>query len=182
MFHAYIIPIATCFIYTLYHFYAFSGTNLFTRCHSASSCFMLFLVPEKLFCEYSRNCTKQRPKSLFFQHVHGVRRRDEGGHRGAQTTPRRGWPPCRANRWCGPLGPPPTLPLRLFIPSDAKTLKDEAIFPEEFRSAAAIDDKFRGTEVSVPARCRDGELPPEPSPSTPPPSSSPLLIPMMRRE
>ena len=39
MFHAYIIPIATCFIYTSYHFYAFSGTNLLTRCRSASSLF-----------------------------------------------------------------------------------------------------------------------------------------------
>ena len=42
MFHAYIMPIATCFIYTLYHFYAFSGTNLLTRCHCASSCFLMF--------------------------------------------------------------------------------------------------------------------------------------------
>ena len=55
-------------------------------------------------------------------------------------------------------------------------------FHKEFRNAAAIVDKFRGTEVSVPARCRDGELPPEPSISTPSPSSSPLLTPMMRRE
>ena len=39
MFHAYIIPIATCFVYTSYHFYAFSGTNLLTRCRSASSLF-----------------------------------------------------------------------------------------------------------------------------------------------
>ena len=39
MFHAYIIPIATCFIYTLYGFYPFSETNLLTRCHGASSLF-----------------------------------------------------------------------------------------------------------------------------------------------
>ena len=39
MFHAYIMPIATCFIYTFISFYAFSGTNLLTRCHSASSLF-----------------------------------------------------------------------------------------------------------------------------------------------
>ena len=39
-----------------------------------------------------------------------------------------------------------------------------------------------GDKISVPARCRDGEFPPESSPSTPPPSSSPLLTPMMRRE
>jgi hypothetical protein len=38
-------------------------------------------------------------------------------------------------------------------------------FPEQFRSSAAIEDKFWGTEVSVPAPCRDGEVPPEPSPS-----------------
>ena len=109
-------------------------------------CFLLFLVSESYFWKYSRNCTKQKARSLFFQHVHGVRRRDEGEHRGGQTTPRRGWAPCRACLWFGPLGGPLTSPLRLFIPSDAKTLKYQANFHEEFRSAAAIDDKFRGTE------------------------------------
>jgi hypothetical protein len=38
-------------------------------------------------------------------------------------------------------------------------------FLEQFRSAAAVEDKFRGTEVSILAPCRDGEVPPEPSPS-----------------
>jgi hypothetical protein len=38
-------------------------------------------------------------------------------------------------------------------------------FPEEFRSSAAIEDKFQGIEVSVLAPCQDGEVPPEPSPS-----------------
>ena len=39
MFHAVIMLIDTCFGCTLYYFYAFSGTNLLTRCHSASSVF-----------------------------------------------------------------------------------------------------------------------------------------------
>jgi hypothetical protein len=39
------------------------------------------------------------------------------------------------------------------------------IFKKEFRSSAATTDEFRGTEVSVPAPCRDREVPPEPSPS-----------------
>ena len=39
MFHAVIMLIATCFGCTLYYFYAFSGTNLLTRCLSASSVF-----------------------------------------------------------------------------------------------------------------------------------------------
>jgi hypothetical protein len=40
-----------------------------------------------------------------------------------------------------------------------------AFFPEQFCSSVAIEDKFWGTEVSVPATCQDGEVPPEPSPS-----------------
>jgi hypothetical protein len=57
------------------------------------------------------------------------------------------------------------MPLRLYKASGRKTLRESAFFPEQFRSAAAIKDKFRGTEVSIPAPCRDGEVPPEPSPS-----------------
>jgi hypothetical protein len=55
-------------------------------------------------------------------------------------------------------------------------------FQIKFRSTTAVADEIQGTEVSVPAPCRDEELPLEPSPSTPPPSSSSLLSPMMRRE
>jgi hypothetical protein len=40
-----------------------------------------------------------------------------------------------------------------------------AFFREQFRSSAAVKDKFRGTKVSIPAPCRDGEVPPEPPPS-----------------
>jgi hypothetical protein len=39
------------------------------------------------------------------------------------------------------------------------------IFKKEFCSCAAADDEFWGTEVSVLAPCRDGEVPLEPSPS-----------------
>jgi hypothetical protein len=57
------------------------------------------------------------------------------------------------------------MPLCLYKASGQKTLKESVKFLEQFRSAAAIEDKFWGTEVSVPAACRDGEVPPEPSPS-----------------
>jgi hypothetical protein len=40
-----------------------------------------------------------------------------------------------------------------------------AIFEKEFCCSAAAADEFWGTDVSVPAPCRDGEVPPEPSPS-----------------
>jgi hypothetical protein len=36
MLHACFTPIALCFVYTSWHFYAFSETKLLTRCHSAA--------------------------------------------------------------------------------------------------------------------------------------------------
>jgi hypothetical protein len=39
------------------------------------------------------------------------------------------------------------------------------VFPEQFRSAASVKDKFWGTEVSILAPCWDGKMPPEPSSS-----------------
>ena len=60
--------------------------------------------------------------------------------------------------------------------------KSISINPRKVPSLPSSPTLVRGTEVSVLASCRDGELPPDPSPSTPPPSSSPLLTPMMRRE
>jgi hypothetical protein len=38
-------------------------------------------------------------------------------------------------------------------------------FEKKFCSSAAATDEFWETEVSIPAPCRDGEVPPEPSPS-----------------
>jgi hypothetical protein len=57
------------------------------------------------------------------------------------------------------------MPLRLYKASGWKTLGESANFQKQFRSSTAATNKFRGTEVSVPAPCRDGEVPPEPSPS-----------------
>ena len=52
-------------MHTLCHIRAFSGTNLLTRCRSASCCFLLFLVSEILVTKYSRNWTKSTPRFLF---------------------------------------------------------------------------------------------------------------------
>jgi hypothetical protein len=38
-------------------------------------------------------------------------------------------------------------------------------FSEEFCISATAVDEFWGIEVSIPAPCRDGEVPPEPSSS-----------------
>src|SRR3954447_6473825 len=48
MLHACLLSITLCFTGTCWCFYEFSATNILTRCHSASFCFLLFLIPEML--------------------------------------------------------------------------------------------------------------------------------------
>jgi hypothetical protein len=49
MLHAYFYTICLVFRYTSWHFYAISGTNLLTRCHSASSLFSAIFVFQKSY-------------------------------------------------------------------------------------------------------------------------------------
>jgi hypothetical protein len=62
MLHACFTPIALCFVYTSWRFYAFSRTNLLTRCNSASFCFLLFLcfrkVTQEIFSELDETKAK----------------------------------------------------------------------------------------------------------------------------
>jgi hypothetical protein len=49
MLHACFYTIFLVFRYTSWHFYAFFGTNLLTRCHSASSLFSIVFVFQKSY-------------------------------------------------------------------------------------------------------------------------------------
>jgi hypothetical protein len=49
MLHACFYTICLVFCYTSWHFYAFSGTNLLTRCHSVSSLFSAIFVFQKSY-------------------------------------------------------------------------------------------------------------------------------------
>src|SRR5215213_9348305 len=120
MFHATLLMIPTCFMHTLCHIYAFSGTNLLTRCRRASSCFLLFLVSEILVRKYSRNRTKSTPSTLFSPEAS---RTPESQQRGATGPPddrvaRPGPGPCPLV--CHRLVDPPRLPFRLYKLPDLK--------------------------------------------------------------
>src|SRR3954451_20009365 len=51
MLHACFVYDPTCFMCIFIQYLAFSGTNLLTRCHSANSCFLLFLYFRKVVQE-----------------------------------------------------------------------------------------------------------------------------------
>jgi hypothetical protein len=171
MLHACFYTICLVFRYTSWHFYAISRTNLFSRCHSASSLFSAIFVFQKSYIGNILGIGRNKfQKSYFPRKLSEDRKRAGGGPEAALTY-----------RWCGPgpgrttlvwgaPGCPLMMPIRLYKASGWKTLKESAKFPEQFRSAAAVEAKFQGTEVSIPAPCQDGEVPPEPSPSPSPPS------------
>jgi hypothetical protein len=93
MLHACFTQIALFFVYTLWHFYAFSRTNLLTRCHSVSSYFLLFLcfwkVTQEIFSELDETKAKV-PIYLTWRRSPKERRRGARGlhhHRVARATP-----------------------------------------------------------------------------------------------
>ena len=76
-----------------------------------------------------------------------------------QATPCLGaaWPWPAPRDGAGPSGAHrPRLSAHIFYDSE-KTLKNGVIIHEKFRSSAAIETKFRGSEGPFPAPCRDGD-------------------------
>jgi hypothetical protein len=68
MLHACFYTICLVFRYTSWRFYAISGTNLLTRCHSASSLFSAFFVFQKSYTGNILGIGRNKSqKSYFFR-------------------------------------------------------------------------------------------------------------------
>src|SRR5215203_4409909 len=157
MFHATLLMISTCFMHTLCHYYAFSGTNLLTRCRRASCCFLLFLVSEILVRKYSRNWTKSSPRVLFL-HEASRRPKREGSGATRRRHHRAAWPPLgRATLWCGALMPPLDLPFRLLKASVTKPPVPRATIRKTFQRRSRRESHLGGFRRSPPAPCRRGD-------------------------
>src|SRR3954470_22101162 len=90
---------------------AFSGTNLFTRCHSASSCFLLFLCFRKFLHEIFSELHGTKTQRLIIpSRSHSQKGRQSGATGRPDTRPAQAlvWL-CRACVWAP--WPPPTPPL-----------------------------------------------------------------------
>jgi hypothetical protein len=89
--HACFYTICLVFHYTLWHFYAFSGTNLLTSRHSASSLFLCFRkVTQEIFSELDET-KASRPE--FYRSFERTKEETEWGHEVAshQGGVARGW-------------------------------------------------------------------------------------------
>ena len=151
--------ILTCFIHIICHYYAFSGTNLLTRCRRASCCFLLFLVSEILVRKYSRNWTKSTPRGLFSTKLPEHRKRNEVGPRGGATLGRRGLEGARAALACGAPVTLPDLPFHLLKAFVAKTPVPRSTIRKTFQRRRR-QSHLGGFRRSPPAPCRRGESSP----------------------
>jgi hypothetical protein len=133
MLHACLYTILFVFCYTSWHFYAFSGTNLLTRCHSASSLFSVVFVFQKSYTGNILGIGRNKSQTFYFFLKHNeVRRWDEGGPGARLTLGWRGLHLARATRGWDHLVHPLTPPFRLYIPLDGKNLKDGSLFLETY--------------------------------------------------
>ena len=111
-------------------FYAFSRTNLLTRCHHASFCFLLFLVQKSYTGNIFGIGRDKNQRSYIYRANAEDREGVEDTQRGGHTYARRGLALARAWAWCGPPGHHLTPPLRLFNPQHGYTLSTRVQFHE----------------------------------------------------
>jgi hypothetical protein len=80
MLHACLHTICFVFCYTSWHFYAFSGTNLLTRCHSVSSLFSVIFVFQKSYTGNILGIGRNKSQTFYFsQSITKFEDETEGG-------------------------------------------------------------------------------------------------------
>jgi hypothetical protein len=128
MLHAYFYTICLLFRYTSWHFCAFSGSNLLTSRHSASSLFSAVFVFQKWYTGNILGIGRNKfLKSYFSQKLPEIRRGDRVGPWGGHTPGQRGsgpgrTPTCETARSTSDDAPSP-----IKIP-DGKNLNTRSIF------------------------------------------------------
>jgi hypothetical protein len=149
MLHACLYTIFFVFCYTLWRFYAFSGTNLLTRCHSASSLFfcyfrLFFFCFTKATQEILSELDETKAELSIFTEAS---RRPKMRWRGARGQPHHGvarpspWPRHQVVR---PPGPPPDVALSPINSPRREKPKGRIAFPWSILQAAAIVEARSG--------------------------------------
>jgi hypothetical protein len=167
MLHACLHTIFFVFCYTSWHFYAFSETNLLTRCHSASSLFSAVFVFQKVTQEIFSKLDETKAEPPIFTEAS---RRSKMRQRGARGQPHHQG--VRPSPWLRPPvvrppGPPPdAAPSPISSPRWEKP-KGWISFPWNILQATAIAvARLRGSRSSSGHPAGEGN--PCRRPSTPP--------------
>jgi hypothetical protein len=166
MLHACLCTICFAFCYTSWNFYAFSRTNLLTRCHSASSLFSTIFVFQKSYTGNILRIGRNKDQNSYFSRMKDEdRKRAKGGgrgqaHQGVACPP--SWPRqgvVTPHWWPSDAASPPIKSLRM------KNTTSVSIFPR-----IVPQHRHRRRQILGDISLCSGALPgrgsaPEPSPS-----------------
>jgi hypothetical protein len=161
MLHACLYTICFVFCYTSWHFYAFSGTNLLTRCHSACSLFSAIFMFQKSYAGNVLRIGRNKSRTSYFPYMS---QSPKLRRRGARTRPHpraaraRPWP---CHQGVRPPGPPPDAALPpIYSPRWEKPKPDQFSLKHTARHRHRRRE-IRRVQKLFPAPCRRGESPPE---------------------
>jgi hypothetical protein len=138
MLHACLYTICFVFRYTLWRFYAFSGTNLLTRCYSASSLFSAIFVFQKCYTGNIIGIGRNKSRtSYFYRSFAKTEDETEGGQEpgspyGGATQP---WP---CHHMVRPDGPPSDAALSPIKSPQWEKPKGRIAFPRNILQATAV--------------------------------------------
>jgi hypothetical protein len=151
--HACLHTICFVFCYTLWHFYAFSETNLLTRCHSVSSLFSAVFVFQKSYTGNILRIGQNKSRTSYFS------RSETEGARG-RPHPRvaraKAWP---RHQGVSRPGPPPDAALPPIYSSRWEKPKDPNIFPETYREPPRSSTRDREGPESLPDTLSERKIP-----------------------
>jgi hypothetical protein len=171
MIHACLYTICFEFCYTSWYFYAFSRTNLLTRCHSASSLFSAVFVFRKSYTGNILGIGRNNSRTSYFYRSFAKNKDEtEGGQEPG--SPQGAWPsPWPHHPMVRPGGPPPDAALSPIKSPRREKPKGHIAFPWSILQAAAIiEARWGGSRSSSRHPAGEGNLCRRPSP---PPWSPP---------
>jgi hypothetical protein len=136
MIHACLYTICFVFCYTSWHFYAFFGTNLLTRCHS--SLFSALFVFQKSYTGNILRIGRNKSQIFYFSEASQSPKMRRRGARG-QAHLRAAWPsPWPCHQGVRPPGPRPNAPLSPIYSPRWKKPKGRISFPQNILQAATV--------------------------------------------
>jgi hypothetical protein len=160
MLHACLYTICFVFCYTSWRFYAFSRTNLLTRCHSASSQFSAIFVFQKSYTGNILRIRRNKSRSSYFSRHETESKAEMEGHGVARPAPSQRhqvvWPP----------GPPPDAALPPIYSPQRANLKPNQFPRNILQAATIIDARSGGSQSSSRHPAREGNHHRRPSSSS----------------
>jgi hypothetical protein len=161
MLHACSYTICFEFCYTSWRFYAFSGTNLLTRCHSASYLFSTVFVFQKSYTGNILGIERNKSRTSYFYRCFAkTEDKTEGGQgpatpQGARPSP---WPRPPMVRAPGP--PPDVAPSPIKFPRHEKP-KDGSLFHETYYKSPSSPSRDREDLGALPGTLPERGIPAE---------------------